>query len=103
MIDSKKVIKRFEDDPELSFSGDKNIMPIAETIRDWFEEVGSEAKTVERILTHQTLNDYEKSAGLFFLGSLVAGRVFAAMNSIGEMEAFVERMKKWISEGMDIK
>ena len=94
MIDSKKVIKRFEDDPELSFSTDKNIMPIVETVRDWYEETESEAKTVERILTHLTLNDYEKTAGLFFLGSLVTSRFLTAINAAGGIEEFAEKMRQ---------
>ncbi len=99
MINSKKVIKRFESNPELNFSNDKSLMPIAETIRDWLAETESETKTVERILTHQTLNDYEKAAGLFFLGSLIASRLLTAMQVTDNMEGFVKKMMEWVSEG----
>ncbi len=97
MINSKKVIERFESNPEASFSNDKSLMPIAETIRDWFNQTESELKTAEWILTHQTLNDYEKVAGLFFLGCFVTSHMFAAIQTTGSMEEFVSKMTEWIS------
>jgi hypothetical protein len=93
MINSKKVLKRFEDNPELTFSNDKSIAAIAETICDWLNDTQSEAKTVERILIHQTLNDYEKAAGIFFLGALISTRLIAATSTIGGLEEFIEAMK----------
>ncbi len=99
MINSKKVIERFESNPELNFSNDKSLMPIAETVRDWLTETKSEAKTVERILTHQTLNDYEKAAGLFFLGSLIATRILVAAQTADNMIQSVNKMIESISNG----
>ena len=96
MINSKKVIKRFESDPELTFSNDKSLMIVAETVRDWLNQTESEPKTAERILTHLTLNDYEKTAGLFFLGCFVAGRLFVSIQTTDIMEGFVNNIVEWI-------
>lgn len=98
MINSKKVIKRLESNPEVNFSNDKSLMPIANTIRDWLDQTESESKTIERILIHQTLNDYEKAAGLFFLGCLVTGHVLASIQSIDDLEGFIKQKMELTSE-----
>lgn len=97
MINSKEVIERLDSNPEINFSNDKNLMSIAETVRDWLEDTRSEAKTVERILTHQTLNDYEKAAGLFFLGSVVASHIFISMQH-GGMEPLIKHLIEKMNE-----
>ena len=87
----KKVIKRLNDS-NLSFSDDESLMSLALSVKDWLDETQSEPKTIERILTHETLNDYEKAAGLFLLGTVISSRAIALMQGKERINNLMEEM-----------
>ena len=102
-IDLKTVLEGldFQADEVMASLGFDNYEAVAHTVRDWHDKNNESApETMRMILTHETLNDKEKVAGIFLLGSIISARVLGAQHGEKVAQDMFNEIKERLMKGI---